>query len=97
MGWTAARLMKNSKARSKPVVISFKLIRELSCCIPLCWQTFKAEVGKIKQYIIYSEAPVMIKSFFQAIEALFRAVMYLLILLMGLSIAGLGAYIISFF
>ena len=38
----------------------------------------------------------MIQSIFQAIEAVLRAVIYLLILVMGLSMAGLGAYTIVF-
>ena len=38
----------------------------------------------------------MIKSIFEAFEAMLRAAIYLLILLMGLTIAGLGAYTILF-
>ena len=38
----------------------------------------------------------MLKKLFEAVEAMLRAVIYLLILLMGLSIAGLGAYTIIF-
>lgn len=38
----------------------------------------------------------MLKSFFEAVEAVLRAVIYLLILLMGLAMASLGAYTIMF-
>ena len=38
----------------------------------------------------------MLKNLFAAIEAMLRAVIYLLILLMGLAMAGLGAYTILF-
>jgi len=38
----------------------------------------------------------MLKKFFEAVEAMLRAVIYLLILLMGLAIAALGAYTIMF-
>jgi hypothetical protein len=72
------------------------LIRELCRGVPLCWQTVTAETQNIKQLIIYSEGQVMIKSFFQAFEALFRAVIYLLILIIGLTVTGLGAYIVLF-
>jgi len=38
----------------------------------------------------------MIKVIFEAIEAMLRAVIYLLILLIGLALAALGAYTIVF-
>lgn len=38
----------------------------------------------------------MIKEFFEAIEALFRAVIYLLILFMGVVVATLSAYTLMF-
>ena len=38
----------------------------------------------------------MLKRLFEVMEAMLRAVIYLLILLMGLAIAGLGAYTILF-
>jgi len=74
----------------------FLLICELLRSLPLCWQAFKAEVNKIKDSIFYSEANVMIKSFFKAIEAMIRAVIYLLILVIGLTITALGSYIVFF-
>lgn len=74
----------------------FLLIHELFRSLPLCWQAFKAEVHKVKDSIFYSEANVMIKSFFQAIEAMIRAVIYLLILVIGLTITALGSYIVFF-
>ena len=54
------------------------------------------EICKITHLILQSTSRAMIKNMFQAIEALFRAVIYLLILLMGLSMAGLGAFTIFF-
>lgn len=38
----------------------------------------------------------MIKAFFQAIEAMARATIYLLLLLIGLTVTGLGAYMVFF-
>lgn len=38
----------------------------------------------------------MLKKLFEAVEAILRAVIYLLILLMGLALASLGAYTIMF-
>ena len=38
----------------------------------------------------------MIKGLFQAIEALFKATTYLLVLIIGLTVTGLGAYIVLF-
>lgn len=38
----------------------------------------------------------MLKNFFAAVEAMLRSVIYLLILLMGLAMAALGAYTILF-
>lgn len=54
------------------------------------------EASRIKPLIFESTSFAMIKNMFQAIEALFRAVIYLLILLMGLFTAGLGAFTIFF-
>jgi len=73
---------------------SFTLIRKLCRTVPRHWQAFIAEMQSIKCLIIYSEGFAMIKSLFQAIEALLRAVIYLLILIMGLAITGLGAYVV---
>lgn len=38
----------------------------------------------------------MLKKLFEAVEAMLRAVIYLLVLLMGLAMAALGAYAIIF-
>lgn len=38
----------------------------------------------------------MLKKIFEAVEAMLRSVIYLLILLMGLAMASLGAYTILF-
>ena len=43
-----------------------------------------------------SGVSLMIKVIFEAIEAMLRAVIYLLILLIGLALAALGAYTIVF-
>lgn len=72
------------------------LIRELCRSAPLCWQTVIAETRNIKQLVFYSKGFDMIKSFFQAFESLLRAIIYLLILLIGLTATGLGAYIVLF-
>ena len=45
------------------------LIQELYRSMPLCWQAIKAETKKIKSLIIFSEANVMLRNFFKAIEA----------------------------
>ena len=54
------------------------------------------EIKKSKELILNSGINQMLKKMFEAIEAIFRASTYLLILVMGLSIAGLGAYTIIF-
>ena len=54
------------------------------------------ETLRIKPLIFESTSWAMLKNLFQAIETLFRATIYLLILLMSLSIAGLGAFVILF-
>ena len=74
----------------------FLLICELLRSLPLCWRALKTEVHKVKESIFYSEANIMIKSFFNAIEAMIRAVIYLLILIIGLTAAALGSYIVLF-
>jgi hypothetical protein len=76
---------------------SFTLIRKFCRTVPLHWQATTAEMQSVKRLIIYSEGFAMIKSLFQAIEALLRAVIYLLILIIGLAITGLGAYVVIFF
>jgi hypothetical protein len=52
------------------------------------------EVSRIKPLIFESTISAMIGNMFKAIEATFRAVIYLLILSMGVSMAGLGAFTI---
>jgi len=56
----------------------------------------RQEILSIKPLIFESRIPAMINKIFQAIEASLRAATYLLILIMGLSIAGLGAFTILF-
>jgi hypothetical protein len=54
------------------------------------------EVKRIRELIFKLGITDMLKNIFAGIEAMLRAVIYLLILLMGLALAGLGAYIILF-
>ena len=72
------------------------IIRELYRSGPLCWRTIFMETQKVKELILYSEGKVMIKGFFQAFEALFRAVIYLLVLIIGLTVTALCTYIVIF-
>ena len=72
------------------------IIRELYWSGPLCWRTIFMETQKVKELILYSEGQDMIKNIFQAFEALVRAIMYLFILLIGLTATGLGVYIVFF-
>jgi len=55
------------------------------------------EILKSALLIFKPGVPEMLKSLFQAIESILRASIYFLILVMGLSIAGLGTYTIIFF
>ena len=55
-----------------------------------------ANVKRISELIFKLGVNDMLKNIFAAIEAMLRAVIYLLILLMGLALAGLGAYAILF-
>jgi len=57
---------------------------------------FKEQASKIRPLIFDSRIPEMIKSVFDGIEASIRAAIYLLILIMGLSIAAFGAFTIIF-
>ncbi|MCD4831691.1 MAG: hypothetical protein K8R02_07805 [Anaerohalosphaeraceae bacterium] len=54
------------------------------------------EIKKTKELIFDTGVNKMLKKLFEAIEAIFRAAIYLLILLMGLSVAALGSYTIIF-
>ena len=54
------------------------------------------EIKKTKELILNSGVRQMLKNIFEAVEATFRAAIYLLILIMGLSVAGLGSYTIIF-
>lgn len=65
----------------------------ITCCLP---KHIASQTHTIKPLIFQSTSWAMLKNLFQAIEALFRAIIYLLILLMSLSIAGLGAFTIVF-
>lgn len=65
-----------------------------SCCLAL---KCSYEMKTIYQRIFYCETKAMIKAIFQAIESMIRAVTYLLILIIGLSVASLGAYASIYF
>jgi len=54
------------------------------------------EVKRIRELIFKVGITDMLKNIFAGIEAMLRAVIYLLILLMGISIAGLGTFAILF-
>jgi hypothetical protein len=54
------------------------------------------ETNKVKLLTFKSGVTEMLKNIFEAVEAMLRAVIYLLILLMGLAMASLGAYTILF-
>jgi len=56
----------------------------------------RQEVEIIRPLIFISGVSEMLKKLFEAVEAILRAVIYLLILLMGLALASLGAYTIMF-
>ena len=56
----------------------------------------RQEILSIKPLIFESRIPAMVSKIFQAIEAALRAATYLLIVIMGLSITGLGAFTILF-
>jgi hypothetical protein len=56
----------------------------------------KHETEKIKPLIFKCGVMQMLKKLFEAVEAAIRAAIYLLVLLMGLAIAALGAYTIIF-
>ena len=55
-----------------------------------------ANTNKVRELIFKVGITDMLKNIFAGIEAMLRAVIYLLILLMGLALAGLGAYAILF-
>jgi len=54
------------------------------------------EVKRTRELIFKLGITDMLKNIFAGTEAMLRAVIYLLILLMGLAIAGLGSYTILF-
>ena len=56
----------------------------------------RQEVKKIKPLIFQSELIKMLQKLFEATEAMLRAAIYLLILIMGVAITTLGAYTIIF-
>lgn len=70
-------------------------LMELFRSMLLCRQALKAEMDKVKDLIFYSEVNDMFRSIFRALEALVRALIYFFILLIGLTGAALGAFIVS--
>jgi len=73
---------------------NIKNIIVASLCL---WLQFINEFKRIHKVIFYCEVKNMITVIFQAIESAIRAVSYLLILIIGLSAAALGAYASIFF
>lgn len=74
----------------------FLLLDELLRSLPLCLQALKAETHNVKNLILNSEATAMFKSIIRAIEAMCKALTYYFILFTGLTLTGLGTYIILF-
>ena len=72
------------------------LINELLRSLPLCLQALKVETHKVKDSILNSEANTMLMGIIEAIEAMFKALIYYFILFAGLTLAGLGTYIVIF-
>ena len=72
----------------------FSLIDELLRSLPLCLQALKAETREIKNSVLNSETNVMFKNILKAIEAMVKAVIYYFILFTGLTLTGLGTYIV---
>ena len=70
------------------------LIFELPQSLRLCWRVADMERKTIKSIVVYSEIAAMLKNFFQLLESLIRSVMYLLILIIGLTATGLGAFLV---
>lgn len=68
------------------------LVKELCRSLPLCFLATAHEIARIRLLVFQSGIRTMIRNCFQVIEALFKAVTYLLILVIGLAMAGLGAY-----
>lgn len=73
---------------------TISVIIELAKCVPLCWRVATTERRTIKSFIIYMEPTLMIKNLFQLLESLLRAIMYLLILIIGLAATGLGSFLV---
>jgi hypothetical protein len=63
---------------------------------PLLWQAVNIERSRIKTLILYTGGINMLKNLFDAVEALVRAVIYTLVLVIGLTAAALGAFIVIF-
>ena len=72
------------------------LTHEILQTLPLCWRMANLERENIKSIIIYSELSVMLKKLFQALESLLRAIMYFMILIIGLAATVLGAFLVIF-
>ena len=73
---------------------SYAFVLEVFHSILLCCLAIKHGFMSSFVLVYQSGNSIMIKSIFQAIEALFKATTYLLILTMSLAMAGLGAFII---
>jgi len=75
--------------------IDLTIIGELLQAVPLCWHRTRTEVTEIKTLLIDAEA-FMLVNFFKAIEALARALIYLLTLIIGLTATALACYFMIF-
>ena len=73
----------------------FTLLGELLQAGPLCWHRTRVEAGDIKTLLIDTEA-FMLGNFFKAMEALARALIYLLTLVIGLTVTALACYFMIF-
>lgn len=74
----------------------FIFIYELFRSLHLCWRALKVEVHNIKDLIFYSEAIAMFMNIIKAIGAMSRAIIYYFILFTGMTLTGLGTYIVLF-
>jgi len=74
----------------------FLLIDELLRSLPLCLQAFKTETHNVKKLILNTKVNTMFISILRAIEAMVKALIYYFILFAGLTLAGLGTYIVLF-
>jgi predicted amino acid racemase len=72
------------------------LLHRCICCGNDLTKGIPIEVKRIRKLIFKVGITDMLKNIFAGIEAMLRAVIYLLILLMGLALAGLGTFTILF-